>query len=97
MKKIYLEGITLDDFKNELKNFIEESRKNNKQPEIETNKKDIYGTRDQVSNYLKVSLPTIWDFSRRGILKAYKISGRVLYKWDEVESAIEEITPKKWR
>lgn len=97
MKKIYLEGITVDDFKDEIRKVIEEGRNNVKQPDIVVNKKEIYGTRNQISESLHISLPTLWEFTKKGILKGYKISGRVLYKWAEVEKAVTEISPKKWR
>lgn len=43
-----------------------------------------YLTRDQVAKMFAVSTVTIWDWSRKGILKAYRIGNKVRYLKSEV-------------
>lgn len=51
-----------------------------------------YLTREEVATLLKVNLVTVWSYTRKGILKSYKVTNnRVLYKRAEVEAALKEI------
>ena len=52
---------------------------------------EILLTRKEASELLKISLVTLNDWSKRGLLKSYIIGGRVLYKRKEVESALGEV------
>lgn len=55
-------------------------------------------TREQTASRLKISLPTLNDYSKKGIIPAYRIGGRVLYKEQEVnEAAIQVKTSKLGR
>ncbi|MEL6834564.1 MAG: helix-turn-helix domain-containing protein [Bacteroidota bacterium] len=50
-----------------------------------------YLTRRQVAEMLSISLVTVNDWRKKGILKAYKIGNRVYFKRHEVEAALVEI------
>lgn len=54
-----------------------------------------YITRKEVADLLKITLPTLRDWTRLGWLKSYKIGTRVLYKRKEVEAAIEGLLEHK--
>ena len=54
-------------------------------------------TRQETANLLKISLPTLLEYTKTGVLKGYRISGRVLYKREEVEEALTEIKTIKYR
>lgn len=63
--------------------------------ELDTLKKDFqpkepteFLTRNEVRDLLKVDLSTVHNWTKKGKLKAYGISGRVYYKRSEVEAAI---------
>jgi len=47
-----------------------------------------YLTREEVSELLKISLSTIHNWTKRGILLPYQIGGRVYYKASEIESSM---------
>lgn len=47
-----------------------------------------YLTRVEVAKMLKIDLSSVHNWTKKGILNAYQIGGRVLYKRAEVESAI---------
>lgn len=47
-----------------------------------------YITRREVANLFKITLVTVHDWTRKGLLTAYKIGNRVYYKRTEVEGAL---------
>lgn len=50
-----------------------------------------YLTRREVCELLSITLPTLHEWTKKSILKAYRIGNRVLYKSHEVESALTAI------
>lgn len=50
-----------------------------------------YLTRNEVAEMLKIDLSSVHNWTRKGILQAYQIGGRVYYKRTEVESAIVQL------
>jgi hypothetical protein len=90
MTQIQLVGITPDALADLIdmrldKHFKEV--KNHLQPIEPT----VYLTRKEVATLLSVDLSSIHNMSVKGILQKYQISGRVLYKRDEVENSIVKI------
>lgn len=47
-----------------------------------------YITRREVAQLFKISLVTVHDWTKKGILQAYKIGKRVYFKPSEVEKAL---------
>lgn len=47
-----------------------------------------YITRREIAKLFQISLVTVNDWTRKGILTAYKVAKRVYYKRSEVESAL---------
>lgn len=47
-----------------------------------------YTTRREVAKLFKISLVTVHDWTKKGILQAYKIGNKVYYKRLEVEKAL---------
>lgn len=47
-----------------------------------------YITRREVAKLFQISLVTVHDWTKKGILQAYKIANRVYYKQSEVESSL---------
>ncbi len=67
--------------------------------ELETLKREfqpkepvVYLTRNEVRDLLKVDLSTVHNWTKKGKLKAYGISGRIYYKRSEVEAAIQPLS-----
>lgn len=54
-----------------------------------------YISRKEVSLLLKISLPTLNDWTKQDLLKAYKIGNRVLYKSEEVKESVEKLISNK--
>ncbi len=45
-------------------------------------------TRAETAQMLGVTLPTIYDWTKKGIITAYRIGNRVRYKHDEILEAV---------
>ena len=45
-------------------------------------------SRKEVASLLKISLPTLNDWTKSGLLKSYRIGTRILYKIEEVEKSL---------
>jgi excisionase family DNA binding protein len=56
-----------------------------------------YVTRRQISQLLQVSLPTVDDYIRRGILPACRIRGRILIKLTDVERSLEDVKSLRYK
>jgi hypothetical protein len=50
-----------------------------------------YLTRQDVADMLQIDLSSVHNWTKKGTLKSYQISGRVYYKLDEVENAIVKL------
>ncbi|MEX2336365.1 MAG: helix-turn-helix domain-containing protein [Fulvivirga sp.] len=53
-------------------------------------------TRKETADKLKISLVTLNDWSKRGLLKSYLIGGRVLYKDSELEASLHQVQTVKY-
>ena len=51
-------------------------------------KNDMYLTRNEVTQLLKISLPTLWRWTKQNKLQSYFIGRRILYKFDEVNNSL---------
>jgi excisionase family DNA binding protein len=55
-----------------------------------------YLTRHEVAEILKVSLVTLSDWNKKGILNPYRLGNLIRYRRDEIEKALIQINkPKK--
>lgn len=52
---------------------------------------NTYLTRSDVAQMLKIDLSSVHNWTRKGVLKSYQISGRVYYKLAEIEASIVEL------
>jgi excisionase family DNA binding protein len=76
----------LKDVRTELKEIVLNFQPT-KQPE--------YLTRKEVAAILKVSLVTLSDWNKKGILKPYRLGNLIRYKSSELESALISINSKR--
>ena len=54
-----------------------------------------YLTRKELAKLFKVTLPTISDWSNKGILKPYRLGNLVRFKRSDINKALKTINPKK--
>lgn len=81
-ENILLSPISIDEFKTLIKNaFAEILAQQGNKPHNENS--DLI-TREQTAELLRVSLPTLHNWTKSGLLQSYKINTSVRYKRDEV-------------
>ena len=56
-----------------------------------------YLSRQEVATLLKISLPTLNEYTRTGIIKGSRIGSRVLYAESDVKEAVKDIPTLKYR
>jgi excisionase family DNA binding protein len=89
MTQIYLEGITLHDLNETLLKGVDEKLANLiRKSEVEEQE---YLTRKELAKKLSISLPTLHDWVKKNILRAYRIGNRVYFKKSEIDSSLKPI------
>lgn len=56
-----------------------------------------YLSREEVCTILKVSMPTLNTYTKKGIIKGSKIGTRMLYLEADIKSALQDATSFKYR
>lgn len=96
MEQIFLQGISLDEFKELLIETVESRFKVQEvQSKVQSDQK--YLSRAEVAKLLKISLPTLNEWTKIGHLQSYRIGNRVLYKADEVDESLSKVRTLKYR
>lgn len=83
----------------ELRGFINEAVKEaikDIQPPASTTQSETLLTRKETADKLKISLVTLNDWTKRGLLQSYLIGGRVLYKDSEIEASLYKTQTVKY-
>ena len=94
MTKLTFNTFELSDFENAINKAFERAIKEFSNPVKETDK-DLK-SRKETARILTISLPTLHQFTKDGIIRAYRIGHRVLYKQEDIENALKIIvTPNK--
>jgi excisionase family DNA binding protein len=48
-------------------------------------------TRTETAKYLQINMTTLWNWTKKGKLKAYGLGNRVYYKKNEIDEALTRI------
>jgi excisionase family DNA binding protein len=96
MNSIILQGISTDDLKKLFREVLEENNNKNSSSKEEA-KSQPYLNRFEVAELLKISLPTLNNWSKSGIIQSYRIGNRILYKADEIDQAIKVVKNLKYK
>lgn len=94
MKDLILSTYSPEEITGIIQNAIKEAIKGNFLPSIPTSEKLL--TRKETAEKLKISLVTLNDWTKRGIVQSYIIGGRVLYKESEVVESLNEVKTVKY-
>ena len=54
-----------------------------------SNSVDDFLTRNETAQMLRVTLPTLYDWTKRGYLQSYRMGSRIRYKRSEVNEAFD--------
>lgn len=91
MNEILLNGINVDELLEKIGVLIDAKLANASPQES----KSVLLSRQEVAKLLKITLPTLHDWTKLGWLQSYKIGNRVLYKLEEVEKALTKVLNNK--
>ena len=94
MTKITLNSFELSDIKKVVEEVLEKQLKGLQTPK-KTELKLL--TRKDTAKFLCISLPTLHEWTKTGVVIAHRIGNRVLYKQDEVHQALSQIQTSKTR
>lgn len=105
-QNLYLQGLSVQDLKEFLTDLFETklnstgnllpnnvSQKGNKisfRGEIPEDGEPTFITRGQVAKMLQISLPTLHNYVKQGLIKSYRIGGKVRFKANEIEKSLTE-------
>ena len=95
MEPILLNGINLSDIKKVLREVLEEKSNDFAKP-VKSEDQEFL-TRKEVAKLLKISLTTLNDWSKQGIVQAYRIGNRVLYKKKEIVDSVSKVQSFKYK
>ena len=73
--------------------MLKESKEN---PKLVNSQTELI-TRKQTAKIIGISLPTLNEWSKRGVIPSYRIGTRVRYKKDEVMSCLTKVKTIKYR
>lgn len=96
MQQIILQGINADDLRQIIKEVLDEKLSQVKKPQ-ESGSVPLYLTRMDVARRLNISLPTLNNWSKAGIVQSYRIGNRVLYKPQEIDDAVKSVKNLKYK
>jgi excisionase family DNA binding protein len=88
-----IENITAEDLTKAFRSIIQEELSRLNPQETAPR----YLSRQEVADLLKISLPTLNEYTRTGIIKGSRIGSRVLYEEASVREAVKEIPTLKYR
>lgn len=89
---IQLLNVNPEEFKNEILKGLKEILTSH----LEGQKaEDKLLTRKEVAEVLSISLPTLRNYVKRGVIKEHRVGSRVLYKWSDVIGSMPPSSPKK--
>jgi len=97
MDTLILQGTTVDEFLNRVKETVSETLRSERTENSPKQIKPNYLTRSEVAGRLNISLPTLNEYTKKGLIPAYRFGSRVLYKESEVDSALIQITTNKFK
>jgi len=99
MEKVVFTTISLQEFEDKISQIIENKLKPllPQSNEQDKNSNEIYLTRKELANLLRITLPTLNNYTKQNIIQGHRIGRRVLYKKNEVEGMLQVINSTKYK
>lgn len=95
MDNLILSTYTPEQLTGIINNAVTEAIKNIK-IDASTPQSEKLLTRKETADKLKISLVTLNDWTKRGLIQSYIIGGRVLYKDSEIEASLYKTQTVKY-
>ncbi|WP_341199378.1 helix-turn-helix domain-containing protein [Croceibacter atlanticus] len=88
-KKIEIQEITVDELAdkvadkllNKIKHYLDD---------LHTNESDVYLTRQETADFLKINITTLWYWTNKGKIKSYGIGNRRYYNKQEIIALLKK-------
>ena len=87
-KQLCLLPISIEELEGTIRKVITDSLREN-QLSKPSNPEADYLTRIETANLLRVTLPTLSEWTKRGILNSYRMGSRIRYKRSEVNASFD--------
>jgi excisionase family DNA binding protein len=87
MEQLFMSGIKVDELLAKIEQLLDAKIGN--QPQEAKEPQSHYITRKEAAQLLRVSLPTLHDWTKQGWVESYKIASRVFYRRLEIEEALK--------
>ncbi len=94
MEQIILSPIPLANLTGAISEIIKKELALLNESKPHTNEAELI-TRQEAAEILGISLPTLNDWTKTGLLPAYRIGTRVRYKRDEVLASVKQVQTSK--
>jgi len=95
MRKIEINNFNIADLEQAIKNVLNEAVLQAVKEQIRPEKQHLsLLSREATAEMLCISLPTLNEWTKTGIIKACRIGGRVLYKTDDISDALSTVVTK---
>ena len=88
MNNIIIEKVTLRELQEMFSNVLE-SKIEYLKPRNQSSNETKFLTRKETAEILRISLPTLTDWTRQGFLNTINIGRRVLYSYSEVQGLLK--------
>lgn len=86
--KIEVNGLDINDLANKIENLTNALTSKANHEATPTASEEKLLTRIQTAKLLGVTLPTLYDWTKKGLLTSYRIGNRIRYKHAEIMEAI---------
>ncbi len=90
---IMIQGVTADELEKSIRQIVREELAGFQPTEPELR----FYTRDEVCKLLKISLPTLGEYVKMGVIKGSRIGTRILFNELDIRNAAREIPTMKYR
>lgn len=92
MQQVILSPISLEQFETLIRTCVKSELQNNQQSPAE---QTVFLTRKETAAFLGICLPTLNEWTKRGLIPSYGIGTRIRYKKAEVESSLKSLQEQK--
>jgi hypothetical protein len=96
MDNLFLSTYSPEEITGIIHNAVREAVKNSITVSPNTVPSEKLLTRKETADKLKISLVTLNDWTKRGMIQSYLIGGRVLYKDSEIEGSLHKVRTVKY-
>jgi diketogulonate reductase-like aldo/keto reductase len=88
-KKIEIQEITVDELANKVADKLLNKIKHYLD-DLHTNASDVYLTRQETADFLKINITTLWNWTNKGKIKSYGIGNRRYYNKQEIIALLKK-------